>query len=65
MPSKEARGLRKLIGKIGLSEASRLLDLHHSSLTRVAAGLPVLETTREVLIQRLEALARRRTENGS
>jgi hypothetical protein len=62
MPAQQdnTKKVKALIKKHGLSGASRLLDLHHSSLTRIACGMPVLRTTATIVQLRLSALGKDR-----
>jgi hypothetical protein len=53
----DAKSVRALIKRHGLAGTSKLLELHHSSVTRIANGLPVLRTTARFARQRLQEIA--------
>ena len=51
-----ARRVEELVGLLGITEASRVLELHHSSVAAVMAGKPVKRNTATLLLQRLDEL---------
>lgn len=53
----EAKRVRALVKRLGLVETSRVLQLHHTSVSRIAAGQAVLRNTATLARLRLAALA--------
>ena len=61
----EALKVGSLVRRVGLVEASKLLELHHACVARVASGEPVRARTARRVRERLGALSAERSAPGA
>ncbi len=65
MSTEIARRVKALRKQLGRAEASRVLEIHPTSLDRAEAGQGLRRNTLAVLTERLEALAAAKDKNES